>query len=69
MNYEFVLPVDAVVSGITPQSLQYAVDLVSVPWLKQDAAGARCVEQTQQQRGCYVFSQMIICELRFRSAL
>jgi hypothetical protein len=42
MNYEFVLPVDSVVSGVTLPSLRYAVDLASVPWLKLDAASARC---------------------------
>jgi hypothetical protein len=44
MNYEFVLAVDAVVSGIVGLvQLSCTVDLTSVPWLRVDAADGRWV--------------------------
>ncbi len=41
-NYEFVLPLEDVLSGIVPpSSLQYSVDLAAVPWLSLDVVVGR----------------------------
>jgi hypothetical protein len=41
MHYEYVLAIDAVVSGLGRSGLQFSVDLTAAPWLKLDTANAR----------------------------